>query len=63
MILIFKKDDKVLEKCIELIIENISRNKFKNNIMALTGPLFTNAIKVVLDLNRDLKYDVLIKLL
>ena len=55
-ILMFRKDDKVLEKCIELIIENISRNKFKNNIMALTGPtLFTNAIKLVLDLNKDLK--------
>ena len=55
-ILIFRKDDKVLEKCIELIIENINKNKFKNNIMALTGPtLFTNAIKQVLDLNKDLK--------
>tara|TARA_A100001388_G_C28650334_1_gene441618 strand:- start:144 stop:881 length:738 start_codon:yes stop_codon:yes gene_type:complete len=55
-ILMFRKDDKVLEKCIELIIENVSKNKFKNNIMALTGPtLFTNAIKLVLDLDRDLK--------
>lgn len=52
----FRKDDKVLEKCIELIIENVSKNKFKNNIMELTGPtLFTNAIKLVLDLDRDLK--------
>lgn len=55
-ILMFRKDDKVLEKCIELIIENVSKNKFKNNIMELTGPtLFTNAIKLVLDLDRDLK--------
>lgn len=62
-ILMFRKDDEVLEKCIELILENIKRNKFKNNIMELTGPtLFTKAVKHVLEINNDLlKIDILDK--
>ena len=40
----FKKDDKVLEKCIELIIENISRNKFKKYYGTYRTYTFTNAI-------------------
>lgn len=55
-ILMFKKDDEVLQHCIELIVENINKNKFKNNIMELTGPkLFTKAVKEVLELDKKLK--------
>lgn len=58
-VLIFNKDDEVLETCVEMIIQNIRNKKYKNDVMSLTGPtLFTNAIKKVLKLSSDFELDV-----
>ena len=52
-VLVFNKNDDVLQRSIELIVDNVNQNKFKNDVMKLTGPtLFTNAIKEVLGLEK-----------
>lgn len=46
--LIFKKNHPILQKTIELVVENINFNKYPNNIIDTTGPgVFTKAINFI----------------
>jgi len=46
--LIFNKEHPILKKCIDLVVENISSNKYPNNIHKTTGPsVFTQAVNMV----------------
>ena len=46
--LIFEKKHPILEKVIELIVENIKYNRFPNDINSMTGPtVYTRAIQAV----------------
>lgn len=46
--LIFNKNHPILKKTIELIVDNIKKNKFPNDIHKMTGPtVYTNAINTI----------------
>ncbi len=50
-ILIHKKNDKILSTASEMIIDNIKSNKFKHDVMNLSGPsLYSKAIREVIKL-------------
>ncbi len=50
-ILIYKKNDEILSTAAQMIIDNIKSNKFKNDVMNLSGPsLLSRAIREVIKL-------------
>ncbi len=50
-ILIYKKNDEILSTAAQMIIDNIKADKFKNDVMNLSGPsLLSRAIREVLGL-------------
>ena len=50
-ILIYKQNDEILSTAAQMIIDNIKANRFKNDVMNLSGPsLLSRAIREVLKL-------------